>query len=89
VKQNLREFREQAEQGEQLGFAAFDHIRPFGRAYNSGMGAALGVIFKLQRPGWHEGKNKVFCSMKGKEYTYQHIQDIGKRTCTVTICSHR
>jgi hypothetical protein len=54
VKQNLREFREQAEKGEQLGFSAFDPIGPFDRAYDSGMRAALGVLFKSQRPGWHE-----------------------------------
>jgi hypothetical protein len=66
VRQNLREFKEQAIQGEEFGFAAFDPIGPFDRAYDSGMRAALGVLFKSQRPGRHEAKMKFSAARRAR-----------------------
>jgi hypothetical protein len=66
VSQNLREFKEQAIQGESFGFAAFDPIGPFDRAYDSGMRAALGVLFKSQKPGKHEDKIKFSAARRAR-----------------------
>ena len=66
VAQNLREFRDQARQGEDFGFAAFDPIGPFGKAYDSGMRTALGVLFKSQKPGRHEKKRKFSAARKAR-----------------------
>jgi hypothetical protein len=51
VTRNMREFKNQAKIGQDLGFAVFDPIGPFDRAYDGGMRAAIGVLMKAQQPG--------------------------------------
>jgi hypothetical protein len=56
VRQNLREFVSQAEIGQDCGCAAFDPRGPFPRSYDGGMRAAIGVLMKARKAGYHEDK---------------------------------
>jgi hypothetical protein len=57
---------EQTKLGERHNFDMFDHPRPFGARYDSGICAALGVLFKSQQPGWHEEKDNFSTVRKAR-----------------------
>jgi hypothetical protein len=59
-------FREQVEVGESFGFEMFPPLGPFGRDYQSGMGAAIGILARSQRAGRHEEKIKFSSVRKAR-----------------------
>jgi hypothetical protein len=59
-------FREQVEVGESFGFEMFPALGPFGRDYQSGMGAAIGILARSQRPGRDEDKIKFSSVRKAR-----------------------
>jgi hypothetical protein len=59
-------FREQVEVGEAFGFEMFPPLGPFGRNYQSGMGAAIGILARSQRPGRDEDKLKFSSARKAR-----------------------
>jgi hypothetical protein len=59
-------FREQVEAGEMFGFEMFPSLGPFGRDYQSGMGAAIGILARSQRPGRDEDKIKFSSVRKAR-----------------------
>lgn len=56
-------FEEQAGVGERFGFQMFKPLGPFGRKYDAGMRAAVGILVRSQRPGKHEETMK-FASVR-------------------------
>jgi hypothetical protein len=59
-------FREQVEVGQTFGFEMFPPLGPFGREYQSGMGAAIGILARSQRPGRDEAKIKFSSARKAR-----------------------
>ena len=59
-------FEEQVRVGEHFGFQMFEPLGPFGLAYDSGMGAALGILMRSQQPGRHEAKMKFSAARKAR-----------------------
>jgi hypothetical protein len=59
-------FREQVEVGETFSFEMFPSLGPFGRDYQSGMGAAIGILARSQRPGRDEAKIKFSSVRKAR-----------------------
>jgi hypothetical protein len=59
-------FREQVEIGETFGFEMFPPMGPFGRDYQSGMSAAIGILVRSQRPGRDEEKLKFASARKAR-----------------------
>ena len=60
-------FFSQVEVGEGFGFEMFEPLGPFGRSYNSGIRAALGILWKSRSPGRHEEKQKFSSLRKARE----------------------
>jgi hypothetical protein len=59
-------FVEQVAVGERFGFQMFESLGPFGRTYDSGMRAAIGVLARSQRKGVHEEKLKFSSVRKAR-----------------------
>jgi hypothetical protein len=59
-------FREQVDIGETFGFEMFAPMGPFGRDYQSGMSAAIGILVRSQRPGRDEEKLKFSSARKAR-----------------------
>jgi hypothetical protein len=59
-------FREQVEVGETFGFEMFPPLGPYGRDYQSGMKAAIGILSRCQRPGRDEDKLKWSSARKAR-----------------------
>jgi hypothetical protein len=61
-----RLLKEQIEIGETFGFNMLDCLGPFGRFYDSGMKAAIGILWRSQRKGNHEAKMKYSSVRKAR-----------------------
>jgi hypothetical protein len=61
-----RLFTEQVEVGESFGFNMFGPLGPFGRSYDPGMKAAIGLLWRSQKPGIHEAKMKYSSVRKAR-----------------------
>ena len=59
-------FAEQVSVGEHFGFPMFGPLGPFGIAYESGLRAAIGVLWRSQQPGRHEAKMKFSSARKAR-----------------------
>lgn len=59
-------FLEQAAVGERFGFQMFEPLGPFGRKYDSGMRAAIGLLVRSQKPGLHEETMKFSSVRKAR-----------------------
>jgi len=59
-------FAEQVQVGVTFGFTMFEPPGPFGRKYDSGMKAAVGILWRSQRPGLHEPKMKYSSVRKAR-----------------------
>ena len=66
IAANLRSFMEQTKLGERHEFDMFDCPGPFGPHYDSGIRAALSVLYKSQQPGRHEEKVKFSTARKAR-----------------------
>jgi hypothetical protein len=59
-------FVEQVAVGDRFGFQMFEPIGPFGRTYDSGIKAAIGILVRSQRKGLHEEKMKFSSVRKAR-----------------------
>lgn len=59
-------FWEQVEVGEAFDFQMFGPMGPFSSTYDSGIRAALGVLWRSQKPGRHEAKQKFSSVRKAR-----------------------
>lgn len=59
-------FAEQIEVGESFGFEMFPEMGPFPTAYESGMKAAIGILWRSKRPGRHESTMKYSAVRKAR-----------------------
>jgi hypothetical protein len=66
VKGLVRLFKEQTEVGDLLGFDMFTPMGPFRREYNTGIGAAVGLLSRAQKAGRHEAKLKFSSARKAR-----------------------
>jgi hypothetical protein len=66
VLQNLREFRSQAQIGQDFGFAAFEPRGPFPRTYDGEMRAAIAVLMKAQKDGRDDEKIKFSTARRSR-----------------------
>ncbi len=57
-------FWEQVEVGDVFGFQMFQPMGPYGAFYDSGIRTALGVLWRSQKPGRHEEKQKYSSARK-------------------------
>lgn len=59
-------FAEQVKVSDHFGFSTFPLHGPFSRGYESGMRAAVGILWRSQRPGRHEAKMKYASVRKAR-----------------------
>ena len=59
-------FREQVEVGEDFGFNMFHPLGPFNFNYDSGMGAAIGILWRSRKAGLHEPTMKFSSVRKAR-----------------------
>jgi hypothetical protein len=59
-------FAEQVQVGEAFGFEMFDPMGPFPSNYDSGMKAAIGILWRSTRPGIHEDTMKYSSVQKAR-----------------------
>ena len=85
VGQSFREFREQAIGGQELGYVVFEPMGPFGRCYDPGMRAAIGVLMKGQKPGRHEDKIK-FSAARRARTVHTNMFKASARGCECSLC---